>query len=157
MPIDKSYRRIGYPAALLHTVRRWTSLSHPAGDGVVLFPGSDRLSPVGAQTMASASSTRFLTIGLTRQSWAGGNRPLAQDLDRDRFARASRTARAAVALIRVYQRVAPQSLRAACRFTPTCSEYTIGAILKYGALRGVTGGLRRILRCRPPFGGVDEP
>ena len=36
-----------------------------------------------------------------------------------------------------------------CVFYPTCSEYTKEAILKYGVLKGVIMGMRRILRCHP--------
>ncbi|HTL28507.1 MAG TPA: membrane protein insertion efficiency factor YidD [Tepidisphaeraceae bacterium] len=39
-----------------------------------------------------------------------------------------------------------------CRFTPSCSEYAIDAINKYGAFRGAWRALKRILRCHP-FGG----
>jgi putative membrane protein insertion efficiency factor len=62
-----------------------------------------------------------------------------------------------VALIRVYQSVAPAQTRGLCRFTPTCSEYAVLAIEKYGVVRGSIRGLTRVLRCRPPNGGVDEP
>jgi putative membrane protein insertion efficiency factor len=64
---------------------------------------------------------------------------------------------AVVALIRFYQRAAPAAVRGTCRFTPTCSEYTIRSIEKYGAFRGVGRGFRRLLRCHAPNGGVDEP
>jgi putative membrane protein insertion efficiency factor len=64
---------------------------------------------------------------------------------------------AAVSLIRLYQRVAPATVRGTCRFTPTCSEYTIRSIEKYGVVKGVARGLRRVLRCHAPNGGVDEP
>jgi len=37
----------------------------------------------------------------------------------------------------------------ACRFTPTCSEYTKLAIKKYGILKGISLGLHRISKCRP--------
>lgn len=37
----------------------------------------------------------------------------------------------------------------ACRFTPTCSEYTTEAIEKYGAFRGLFLGVKRFLRCHP--------
>ena len=59
--------------------------------------------------------------------------------------------RAAIFMIRVYQ-VAISPVfggRAACRFTPTCSEYNKTAIARYGVLRGVLMGMRRIARCRP--------
>jgi len=59
--------------------------------------------------------------------------------------------------VRFYQRHAPATMRAACLFTPTCSEYMILAVEKYGAIKGVIKGIRRILRCKPPNGGVDYP
>jgi putative membrane protein insertion efficiency factor len=42
-----------------------------------------------------------------------------------------------------------------CRYTPSCSHYTEEAIAKYGALKGTYLGLKRICRCRPPYGGND--
>jgi len=36
-----------------------------------------------------------------------------------------------------------------CRFTPTCSEYTLQAIEKYGAVRGTLLGIKRISKCHP--------
>lgn len=45
----------------------------------------------------------------------------------------------------------------ACRFIPTCSEYTYQAVEKYGAGRGLFIGLKRILRCHPwSKGGIDN-
>ncbi len=38
---------------------------------------------------------------------------------------------------------------ATCRFLPTCSEYTILAIEKYGFLKGLYKGINRVLRCHP--------
>ncbi len=40
----------------------------------------------------------------------------------------------------------------ACRFTPTCSQYTIDALDKYGAAKGLVLGVKRLLKCHP-FGG----
>jgi putative membrane protein insertion efficiency factor len=37
----------------------------------------------------------------------------------------------------------------ACRFTPTCSQYTIEALEKYGATKGLLLGIKRFLRCHP--------
>lgn len=56
-----------------------------------------------------------------------------------------------------YQKFAPESLRKACLFTPTCSEYMLLAIKKYGFLKGFLKGIKRLFRCHPPNGGVDEP
>ncbi|MFL9914802.1 membrane protein insertion efficiency factor YidD [Paraburkholderia fungorum] len=59
--------------------------------------------------------------------------------------------------IGIYRRFAPVSLREACLFEPTCSEYALLAVRKYGAFRGWSKALRRIARCRYPNGGRDEP
>ena len=45
----------------------------------------------------------------------------------------------------------------ACRFTPHCSEYTYQAINKYGILRGMAKGVRRIFRCNPWNPGGEDP
>ncbi|HJZ68391.1 MAG TPA: membrane protein insertion efficiency factor YidD [Blastocatellia bacterium] len=60
-------------------------------------------------------------------------------------------------LIRVYQLILSPILPPSCRFTPTCSEYTMQAIEKYGALRGVYLGARRLLRCHPFNPGGYDP
>ncbi|MBK3759346.1 MULTISPECIES: membrane protein insertion efficiency factor YidD [Stutzerimonas stutzeri group] len=61
------------------------------------------------------------------------------------------------ALIRLYQATAPQRLRGACRYEPSCSNYALLAIDKYGAWKGSGMALRRIHRCRVPNGGEDYP
>lgn len=43
-----------------------------------------------------------------------------------------------------------------CRFVPSCSEYTYQAVKKYGVVKGLWLGFRRLLRCRPRGGsGID--
>ena len=67
--------------------------------------------------------------------------------------------RAGCGLVRVYQICISPIIggRAACRFTPTCSEYTRIAIEKYGLVHGVWLGLKRISRCRPGGGCGYDP
>ena len=60
-------------------------------------------------------------------------------------------------LIHLYQKHASPELRSSCLFIPTCSDYMILAIQKYGVFKGVYKGIRRILRCKPPNGGYDYP
>ncbi|MGN0182541.1 MAG: membrane protein insertion efficiency factor YidD [Candidatus Ornithomonoglobus sp.] len=57
-------------------------------------------------------------------------------------------------LIRFYRHhISPiKGIQGCCRFTPTCSQYALEAVEKYGALKGGYLAVRRILRCRP-FGG----
>ena len=62
-----------------------------------------------------------------------------------------------VSLIRAYQKFAPSSLRESCRFEPTCSNYMILAIEKYGTIKGFLMGIKRLSKCRYPNGGVDYP
>lgn len=61
----------------------------------------------------------------------------------------------ALFLIRFYQKI-PLSSHSACRFTPTCSEYSYQVIKKYGIMRGGLKGVKRFLRChRFNKGGYD--
>lgn len=63
----------------------------------------------------------------------------------------------ALLLIRFYKKAISPFLPSACRFHPTCSEYTYQAIEKYGFLRGSWLGLRRIVRCNPFNAGGFDP
>lgn len=61
------------------------------------------------------------------------------------------------ALLRIYKRWVSPFLPAACRFQPTCSEYTLQAIERYGVLRGVCLGVTRLLKCNPFHAGGFDP
>lgn len=54
-----------------------------------------------------------------------------------------------LALIRFYRSCISPTKPPCCRFRPTCSEYAMQAIEKYGAWKGGLLALRRILRCNP--------
>ena len=54
-----------------------------------------------------------------------------------------------LALIRFYQRFISPDFPARCRYTPTCSQYALEAVTKYGAVKGGFLALKRILRCHP--------
>ena len=61
-----------------------------------------------------------------------------------------------LALLSGYKRWLSPLLPQACRFYPTCSEYMAEAVRRYGALRGVWMGLKRLVRCHPfTAGGLD--
>jgi len=62
-------------------------------------------------------------------------------------------------LVRFYQLCISPFIggRAACRFIPTCSEYTRQAIKKYGLVRGSFMGMKRVSRCRPGGGCGYDP
>ena len=59
--------------------------------------------------------------------------------------------------ILAYQKIFPMEIRLSCLFEPCCSDYMMLSIEKYGVLRGVFKGIKRIFRCRPPYGGIDYP
>jgi hypothetical protein len=68
----------------------------------------------------------------------------------------SSLARLLVWSIRCYQRLSAYT-PGVCRFQPTCSEYTAVAIMRYGAVRGIWRGVRRVLRCHPFQPGGYDP
>lgn len=66
-------------------------------------------------------------------------------------------ARMLIKLVRMYQKYISPGLGNNCRFTPTCSQYMIDALDKYGVLKGLPMGLWRILRCNPFNKGGYDP
>jgi putative membrane protein insertion efficiency factor len=66
--------------------------------------------------------------------------------------------RALVYLLELYKRRISPLLPAACRFSPTCSEYARLALLRHGVVRGSALAVGRIARCQPlGLGGIDLP
>lgn len=66
-------------------------------------------------------------------------------------------ARSVMALLRSYQRRISPLLPPMCRFYPTCSEYALQSIARYGLLRGAGLALRRLCRCHPRHPGGYDP
>ena len=63
-----------------------------------------------------------------------------------------------IGLVRLYQVTLSPLIGRQCRFHPTCSNYFIEAVKKYGAIRGAARGILRICRCHPWHpGGYDPP
>ena len=60
-------------------------------------------------------------------------------------------------LIRFYRKHLSPARPPCCRFVPTCSEYALQAVTKYGALKGSWLALRRLLRCHPFCKGGYDP
>lgn len=61
-----------------------------------------------------------------------------------------------IKLIKLYQRL-PGKFHYSCKFYPTCSNYMIEAITKYGSLKGLYLGFKRILKCNPFSKGGYDP
>ena len=61
-------------------------------------------------------------------------------------------------IIKIYQLTLGLYVRGVCRFSPTCSEYMKQAVLKYGAIKGMWMGTRRLIKCHPysKHYGIDE-
>ena len=62
-----------------------------------------------------------------------------------------------VILVRIYQIFLSPFIGPGCRFYPTCSEYMITAVQRYGPFRGTLMGVKRILRCNPWNPGGYDP
>jgi len=63
----------------------------------------------------------------------------------------------AIAPVRFYQRVISPAIPARCKYYPTCSEYAVQAVRRYGVLRGIVLAAWRLVRCNPwSHGGVDH-
>jgi uncharacterized protein len=63
---------------------------------------------------------------------------------------------AAVAPVRFYQRFISPGIPRRCKYYPTCSQYSVTAVRRYGILRGLVLSAWRLLRCNPwSHGGVD--
>ncbi len=65
--------------------------------------------------------------------------------------------RGLIVLIRGYQVAISPLLPPACRYYPTCSQYTLEAVRRYGAIRGSWLGIRRLCRCHPWHPGGYDP
>ncbi|HEB75292.1 MAG TPA: membrane protein insertion efficiency factor YidD [Nitrospirae bacterium] len=65
--------------------------------------------------------------------------------------------RLTILLIKVYRTLLSPVLPQSCRFVPTCSDYSIEAVSRYGALRGGIMSVRRILKCHPFHPGGYDP
>jgi hypothetical protein len=69
----------------------------------------------------------------------------------------SAASKVAVFLIRGYQRFLSPLLGRHCRFYPTCSQYTLEAVERFGFLRGAWLGAKRMVRCGPWHPGGYDP
>jgi len=62
-----------------------------------------------------------------------------------------------ILLVRIYKYAISPFLPNACRYTPTCSQYAEEAIKKYGPIKGIWLGIKRISRCHPWGGHGYDP
>jgi len=60
-------------------------------------------------------------------------------------------------LLRIYKRWLSPALPPSCRYVPTCSEYAMEAVERYGVLRGGALAAWRLLRCHPLVKGGFDP
>lgn len=62
-----------------------------------------------------------------------------------------------VALVKIYQYAISPMLGSRCRFEPSCSRYTVEALQRHGAFKGIWLAARRIGRCHPWHPGGYDP
>lgn len=61
-------------------------------------------------------------------------------------------------ILKVYQKwISPMKSRPGCRFYPTCSQYAIESITRYGCLKGGFLSFKRLLKCHPFHPGGYDP
>lgn len=60
-------------------------------------------------------------------------------------------------LVRFYRKYISPMRQSCCRFMPTCSQYALEALEKYGAVKGSWLAIKRILRCNPLCKGGYDP
>lgn len=65
--------------------------------------------------------------------------------------------RVGIGLIRGYQRYISPAFPPRCRFTPSCSQFTLEAVERYGLLRGCWMGMKRLAKCHPFHPGGFDP
>lgn len=62
-----------------------------------------------------------------------------------------------IKLIKFYQKNISPAKKPCCRFFPTCSEYALQAVTKYGAAKGTYKSIKRLLKCHPFYKGGYDP
>ena len=62
-----------------------------------------------------------------------------------------------IVIIKLYQILLAPYFGHSCRFTPSCSQYMLDALEKYGFTRGLCKGVWRVVRCNPFFSGGYDP
>jgi len=62
-----------------------------------------------------------------------------------------------ISIVRIYKFLISPVLPGSCRFIPSCSEYSIEALRKYGVLKGIYMSARRVARCNPFHPGGYDP
>jgi putative membrane protein insertion efficiency factor len=62
-----------------------------------------------------------------------------------------------LAIIKFYRKYISPLKPSTCRFIPTCSEYALEAVAKYGAKKGGWLAIKRVLKCNPYFPGGHDP
>ena len=62
-----------------------------------------------------------------------------------------------VFLVKIYQNIISPLFPPTCRYTPTCSEYAIQSLKKYGLIKGVYLSIKRIVNCHPWGGSGYDP
>jgi hypothetical protein len=62
-----------------------------------------------------------------------------------------------ILLVKFYQKIISPLTPATCRYTPTCSHYTLMALQKHGLFKGGWMGIRRIFSCNPWGGSGYDP
>lgn len=97
--------------------------------------------------MMKTDDSKLIKISLMAAKYIRGNKESKQ----------SEAARLVIFLIRYYQIFYSRYANGICKYTPSCSNYSLEALKNYGVIRGGILALRRLLRCSPSFLGGYDP
>jgi uncharacterized protein len=107
------------------------------GSGAV---DEERVNSITTMSMSGENSVREEDRLKSVSPWA---------VDSGALEKQSAAVKAALAAVRIYKVYLSALFAGSCRFEPTCSMYTYGAIERFGVMRGSWMGLKRLLRCHP--------
>ena len=62
-----------------------------------------------------------------------------------------------IAIVKFYRNYLASLKLPTCRFYPTCSEYTLESLERFGAIKGILKGIKRVLKCHPLHRGGYDP
>ena len=115
-------------------------------DQYTIKSGSDQIHLCVDANLAPSALRAFL-----------GRTPLDAEIDSLDVPKGPLWLKYSIQCLRYYRRVRPQSISCRCVFDPSCSRYAEMAYRKHGFFSGTARILRRLNRCRPGAGGIDNP
>src|SRR5215831_21161306 len=103
----------------------------------------------GGQSAVCGAERGFAAAAAERGEVKASEKPLQREENRLKSVPPGQSVQIALLALRFYKTYLSFLFAGNCRFDPTCSQYAYQAIERFGALRGIWLGLKRLLRCHP--------